>query len=355
MAIAFHIDVTLQQLALRYFPMLSVENNELVRKELETLRPTENPAFLGRNSMAPDFKGIVDWINSLPLTLEQLRGKVILVDFWTYSCINCVRTLPYLKKWYEAYKDKGFVIVGVHTPEFEFEKNKNNVQDAVNRFGITYPVGLDNNYKTWLNYNNHYWPAHYLIDQNGIVRQTHFGEGAYDQTENAIRILLGLAPEIEKAEHLAAKPQTPEIYLGSERGRAYSTEIKLIKNQIADYDFKEKLAADEIGLKGRWFADAQFIRSENDSAQLVLNFIANRVYLVLSSPAQKSIEILLDGKPVPEKYHTADTNQEGKLKVHEARMYDILNLKGDNGRHTLTLTFPKDISAYAFTFGSGEK
>lgn len=356
-AIAFHFDVVLQQIALNYFPMLSVENSEVVKKELEKINPLSNPSFAPseNKSQAPDFVGIVEWINSAPLSLADLRGKVVLVDFWTYSCINCVRTLPYLKKWYDDYKDKGFVIVGVHTPEFEFEKNSANVKDAVKRFGINYPVALDNNYKTWQNYNNRYWPAHYLIDQNGKVIQTHFGEGKHGETENAIRLLLSLSPETEKAETAVTRATTPETYLGYERARAYTSEIKIMKNQIADYSFTQNLDANKIGLKGRWFAAPQFIRSESDGAQLDLNFIANRVYLVMNSTSEALVEILLDGRPLPEKYRTADMNSDGKLRVNKARMYDILDLKGDYGRHQLTLIFPKEVSAYAFTFGSDDK
>ncbi|HEX2978567.1 MAG TPA: cytochrome c biogenesis protein DipZ [Candidatus Babeliales bacterium] len=357
-AIAFHLDdVVFRWVELNYFPTVSIENSETIKKELEKINPLSNPEFLPsqKKSQAPDFIGISQWINSAPRTLADLRGKVVLVDFWTYSCINCVRTFPYLKKWYSDYKDKGFVIIGVHTPEFEFEKKSANVKDAVTRFGITYPVALDNHYKTWQNYNNRFWPAHYLIDQNGIVVQTHFGEGNYVETENAIRRLLGLSPEEEKPEKTSGGAQTPETYLGYDRARAYSPEIKIIKNQTVDYSFTEKLGANHIGLKGQWFADGEFIRSERDGAQLDLNFIANRVYLVMDSTSEAFVEILLDGQPVPEKYRTVDMDTNGKLRVNQARMYDILDLKGDYGRHQLTLIFPKDVSAYAFTFGSGEK
>ncbi|HVY55159.1 MAG TPA: cytochrome c biogenesis protein CcdA, partial [Thermodesulfobacteriota bacterium] len=173
---------------------------------------------------APDFSGIATWINSKPLTMKELRGKVVLIDFWTYSCINCIRTLPYIKSWDEKYRDDGLVIVGVHSPEFEFEKNADNVRKAVASNGIEYPVALDNNFDTWRNFNNRYWPAHYLIDREGRVVYTHFGEGKYDVTENNIRFLLGLEGDMEKGRSMPAPystNQTPETYLGYERADSY--------------------------------------------------------------------------------------------------------------------------------------
>jgi len=357
LAIAFHVDVVLQQFTVHYFPMLNVENNQLLNKELMALNQPQNPSFSfegNKKPQAPDFVGISEWINSPALSMEDLRGHVVLIDFWTYSCINCVRTLPHLKQWYATYRDLGFVIVGVHTPEFEFEKIPENVKNAVTRFGITYPVALDNKYQTWQRYNNHYWPAHYLVDQNGIVQYHHFGEGNYAETENAIRTLLGLEQITTTAAPEAVGPLTPETYLGYERGSQYQTGMALKYDQIAVYDYQEPLAPDHVGLKGSWFVDAQFIRAEGTS-RLDLNFMANRVYLVMSSPTPQLIAVLLDDQPVPAKYYTADINKRGQILVHEARMYDILDLKGENGRHKLTLQFPNGVQPYVFTFGKGEK
>lgn len=352
LAIAFHFDVILQQIALKYFPMINIENNESVKKELEKLKPNKNQNHANSENIAPDFVGISDWINSQPLEIEKLRGKVVLVDFWTYSCINCVRTLPYIKEWYEKYKDQGFIIIGIHTPEFEFEKSLSNVQNAVNRFGIKYPVGLDNNYKTWINYDNHYWPAHYLIDQGGLIRYKHFGEGAYLETENAIRNLLDLTPLHEKEkEQINFKEITPEIYLGYERATNYALEITLTRDQTNNYDYKDKLSNDKIGLKGSWLVTSQSIQSKSDNSILDLNFIANKVYLVMKSAEPILVTVLIDNELVPKKYYTADMNKNGQIKVNEARMYNILDLKGDNGRHKLTLKIPQNVSLYAFTFG----
>lgn len=356
-AIAFHFDVVLQQVSAQLFPMITIENSPIVRKELEQLRKASNMNFFdimpGTN--APDFAGITAWINTQPLTMEQLRGKVVLIDFWTYSCINCVRTFPYLKKWYADYYDKGFVIVGVHTPEFEFEKSVTNVQDAARRFNLIYPIALDNEYKTWQNFNNRYWPAHYLIDQKGIVRYIHFGEGEYVNTENQIRSLLGLPP-ITQAETIElAKAQTPEIYLGYSRATHYQPEQQLKFNTEAQYAYTGPLANDQVALQGKWLITSEFIQSKDNSAVLDLNFVANRVYLVMTAPAKSTVHVLLDDKPLSKKYYTPHMNDADELMVSEPGMYEVMDLKGDNGRHKLTLQIPDGVSLYAFTFGSGEK
>lgn len=358
LAIAFHFDTVLQQFAIKYFPMITVDSNEAVKKELETLQKEPRIGAFSNSAPgahAPDFVGISQWFNSPPLTLEQLKNKVVLIDFWTYSCINCVRTSPYLKDWYEKYKDKGFVIVGVHTPEFEFEKNPANVQEAIKRFGINYPVALDNHFSTWQAYHNRYWPAHYLIDQNGIISYVHFGEGEYLKTENSIRSLLGLPEISEKQSREPIKPQSPETYLGIARASQYHPDIRLQANATNVYDYKGRLADDQVGLHGSWYIADESITAKSDDARLDINFIANRVYLVMSAPSPSLIEVLLDGKPVDKKYYTVDMNESGKIPVKDSRMYDILDLKGDNGRHVLTINVPKDVSLFVFTFGSGEK
>ncbi len=358
LAIAFHVDVILQQFTLNYFPMITFEDTSLIKKELEkvVIKEVNNPLGGILESQAPDFVGIADWINTEPLSLTTLRGKVILVDFWTYSCINCVRTLPVLKQWYADYKDKGFVLVGVHTPEFAFEKNIKNVQDAVKRFGIEYPVALDSNYETWRAYNNRYWPAHYLIDQQGAIKERHFGEGGYQETENAIRALLGLGAKgmVETPIQLR-KAQTPELYLGFARAQQYQTSPAIQQNQKIDYSYQEPLANDYIGLKGAWYVTPEYIKSEGDMSRMDLNFIANRVYLVMQSDEPRAVHVMFDNEEVAHNYHSVDMNEQGEILVHEARMYDILDLRGDNGRHTLSLLMPSGVSAYAFTFGTEEQ
>ena len=335
--LTFHVDVVLQQLAIKYFPMVTVEDRPIVRQELAKLQTTSDFAKAidrGEKVAAPNFVGISSWINSPPLSIDQLKGKVVLVDFWTYSCINCIRSLPYITSWYDKYKDQGFVVVGVHTPEFAFEKDKENVLDATKRLNIHYPVALDNDYATWEAYGNHYWPAHYLIDQKGIVQETHFGEGAYGETENAIRHLLGLAPIVAKEEKINMRPISPETYLGLERAIPNNPNVQL---------------------SGNWKHEEEKIVAESDDATLTLHFLATRVYLVLGGTSDKPIQVSLDGQPVSKEFMTPDMTANGSIFVKEPRKYDMIDLQGHYGNHTLTLHFPKGIEAYAFTFGDEPK
>lgn len=360
----YNFEVALQQFTIKYVPSIQVENNPLVEQELAKLRPASPFAQktvssgsgeqLPKIAGAPEIVGITKWINSDPITLNQLRGKVVLIDFWTYSCINCIRTFPYLKDWYKKYKDKGLVIIGIHTPEFEFEKDPDNVKMATERFGILYPVTLDNNYKTWQAYSNNYWPAHYLIDQDGIIRDVHFGEGKYMETENNIRSLLGMAPVAGKEEVKPSRPLTHETYLGYGRADSYQPSISIKRNESATYDYSPPLEHDHVGLKGKWKVSKENITSQGDDSELTLNFIATRVYLVMDSEASHQVEVLLDGVVLPKKYYTGDMNDKGEIMVQEARKYDVVNLKGDYGHHQVTLKIPKGVSAYAFTFGDVE-
>ena len=355
--IIFHADIFIQEQVAQFFPTITLENNPLVHKELSMLKKQELPTPVrpepveGNERQAPELVGITDWINSKPLTLAQLKGKVVLLDFWTYSCINCIRTLPHITEWYDAYKRKGLDIIGIHTPEFAFEKNKKHVEDAIKRFNITYPIALDNDYKTWRAYDNHYWPAHYLINQNGIIVKTHFGEGNYVEMENAIRALLNIPPCKKTEECAFAKTVTPETYLGFERADRYQPELHVQKNVPATYQSTQPLGDDQVGLVGTWTIAADHIHSEKNNGEIILNFIARHVYLVMQSDKTQHINVLLDGKPIPEKYWGADANKNGNIEINKPRMYEILNLKEDYGRHTLTLQCPSDIDAYVFTFG----
>jgi cytochrome c biogenesis protein CcdA/thiol-disulfide isomerase/thioredoxin len=351
-AIMFHADIIIQEHIAHLFPTIAVENSPFLHKELNMLYKKNSPESIESKIHAPELVGISDWLNSKPLTLAQLRGKVVLVDFWTYTCINCIRTLPHVTQWYNDYKNKGLEIIGVHTPEFAFEKNKFHVENAIKRFNISYPVALDNDYKTWQAYNNHYWPAHYLIDQNGIIVKTHFGEGNYTEMENAIRMLLHIPPLKKQGDFIPRKPITQETYLGFERADRYHPSLQIQKNKAASYQLVEPLVDDQVGLTGNWTITQDCIKSETDSTLLKLNFIANHVYIVMQSDTPQLITVLLDDKPVPQKYYSRDMNAEGKILVHEPRMYEVINLKNDYGRHTLTLQCQKGINAYVFTFGS---
>lgn len=336
-AIAFGADIIIQEKIAHWFPSITIEQNTLLDKELNMLRESEGMSPM---MSAPEIVGISSWLNSEPLTLSELKGKVVLLDFWTYSCINCIRTLPHVKQWYESYKNYDFTIIGIHTPEFAFEKSVNNVENAIKRFGITYPVALDNDYQTWRAYNNHYWPAHYLIDQSGTIVKTHFGEGNYVEMEDAIRALLNMPPS-KKAEELETKKTlTPETYLGFERGDHYHPSLQVQKNIPATYKTIGTLGDNEVGLQGIWTIQDDCIISNSNTSTLELNFTATHVYLVLQSDQPKEIIIHLDGKVMPD-----------KIVIHDARMYEILDLKNDYGRHTLKLECPEGIKAYVFTFG----
>jgi cytochrome c biogenesis protein CcdA/thiol-disulfide isomerase/thioredoxin len=335
-ALAFHLDMKLQLQVSTLIPPILIEDNPWVREALGQLQEGKGPApEVGKK--APELEGIVNWINSPPLSLMKLKGKVILVDFWTYSCINCLRTLPFIKEWYEKYKDKGFVVIGVHTPEFEFEKDPGNVAQAVSRLHVSYPIAQDNYYATWEAYHNHYWPADYLIDQNGILRHIHFGEGDYGKTENAIRALLGLpAIQVTEASRVARR-LTPETYLGWERGKSYTKDNPVLPDQSGIYNYTSPLQENQVGLKGRWKVEKEKIVSDSDESYLDLHFLAKNVYLVLSGSSKKPVEVFLDGKQVNTFYLKGD------------QKYDIV--KTVYGSHQLSLKIPAEVSAYAFTFG----
>lgn len=362
--LTFNFEVALQQFATKYIPSFQIENNATVQEQLNKLRP-ESPFSqqeieslkkqqgqqLPKIAKAPEIAGIFGWINSGPLTVASLKGQVVLVDFWTYSCINCIRTFPYLTRWYDQYKDKGLVIIGVHTPEFEFEKDLGNVKKATERFHILYPVALDNDYKTWQAFSNNYWPAHYLIDRQGIVRQVHFGEGGYMETENAIRDLLGMLPLTLEEKAIKSRRITPEIYLGTFRADHYQPGISIKPDETAFYGYQSPLEEDHVGLKGKWLVGDQKIASKSSTSVLDLNFIATRVYLVMDSSQSEAVSVFLDDVPLPPAYYTADMDDRGRILVREPRKYDVLNLKQAYGRHKLSLVVPEGVSVYAFTFG----
>ncbi|MGE3921150.1 MAG: cytochrome c biogenesis protein DipZ [Gammaproteobacteria bacterium] len=304
---------------------------------------------------APAIAGIDYWINSKPLKLSELKGKVVLIDFWTYSCINCIRTLPYLIDWDQKYRDKGLVIIGIHTPEFEFEKNRNNVESAVKAYHIEYPVAMDNQYVTWNNYRNHYWPAHYLINPNGEVVYVHFGEGEYDITENNIRYLLGLnaSPKIMKQSlsSEAYAKQTPETYLGYSRAENFSGKPNLKAAQATEYTFPAFLALHHWALDGKWYVAAENIVSVSKNAAIKLHFIGKKIFAVIgpSQDVSVSIKVLLNGKPVV--LGAGHDVKNSMLKVDMNNLYELLSFeKTTEGELTLIVTNPS-AKFYTFTFG----
>lgn len=292
---------------------------------------------------APEIAGIEHWINSAPLTSANLQGKVVLVDFWAYSCVNCVRTLPYLSAWNQKYRDKGLVIIGVHAPEFEFEKSPQNVERAVHKWHVDYPVALDNSLTTWKNFNNRYWPAHYLINQQGQVVYTHFGEGSYDVTENNIRQLLGLddMKQANQQEADNAEEQTPETYLGYARAAHYAGSNSLTPDNTHTYTAANALPLHHWTLQGDWKVESEHITSQSAGATLTLHFHAQNAYLVMGAPSGKpqQAELQLDGKPLP------------PLTVDAHTLYTLVKQETP-AEHTLTITATDaGLEAYAFTFG----
>jgi cytochrome c biogenesis protein CcdA/thiol-disulfide isomerase/thioredoxin len=311
----------------------AIEGNGQAKDQLAHLNGTKTTQHFVD---APDIQGISAWINSAPLTMQRLRGKVVLVDFWTYSCINCLRTLPYLKSWDARYRSDGLVILGVHSPEFAFEHSLGNVRAAVRRLGIHYPVALDNDFATWSAYQNMYWPADYLVDRQGHVRDAHFGEGDYTRTEHEIRTLLArpLPPPLDMADRTPTELRTPESYLGYERiGNYDGSPIR--PNRPAQYRFKASLGKDSFAYAGTWTVEKQRILA-GLGARLRFNFLAQSVHLVLTG--RGTVRVKLNGRPVRTVQVTAD------------KLYTLIMQKGAR-EGLLELAFTPGLSAYAFTFG----
>jgi cytochrome c biogenesis protein CcdA/thiol-disulfide isomerase/thioredoxin len=327
--------------------------------DVQKLAGTATPSHAGEKHWldkpypAPEFAGIDGWINSAPLKMSELRGKVVLVDFWTYSCINCVRTLPYITAWDAKYRDKGLVIIGVSAPEFEFEKNIDNVKAAVLKDGIHYPVALDNHLATWTNFANKYWPAHYLIDKAGRVVYLHYGEGDYDVTENAIRSLLGMNDKTQDNYTLEKfdADETRETYLGYARASGFSSNEIMHHDVVASYSLPEQVQKHGWALNGQWKIEPQKITAEEAGASLHLHFKARKVFLVMGSATGKAIPVTLrlNGKP-PGQYAGKDV-PEGKVSVTLNTIYELVDLKQlGEGEIEIKPDGP-GLEAYAFTFG----
>jgi cytochrome c biogenesis protein CcdA/thiol-disulfide isomerase/thioredoxin len=296
------------------------------------------------------------WMNSPPLTIEGLKGKVVLIDFWTYSCINCLRTLPYITAWDRKYRDKGLVIIGVHAPEFAFEKKPENVREAIARYGIRYPVMQDNDLATWENYDNRYWPAHYLIDRDGNVVYTHFGEGEYDTTENNIRVLLGseegmAAPDAEAAATPYDAGQTPETYLGLARATSMANVNEARVDQDASYHFPDNLAPDEWALQGDWRVGREKIVAAEAGASLRIRFRAQKLFLVLGSATGEPVKISLTLNGAPLGSSAGPDAPDGATIVKENRLYALVD-QGAFKEGLLEIRAEEPgLEAYAFTFG----
>ncbi|HEX4037616.1 MAG TPA: thioredoxin family protein [Acidobacteriaceae bacterium] len=311
--------------------------------------------------------GATGWINSTPLTAADLKGKVVLVDFWTYSCINCLRSMPYVEAWAEKYKDSGLVVIGVHTPEFGFEQQLPNVQKAVQKFGVTFPVALDSKYAIWNAFHNDEWPADYFIDVHGKVRYVHFGEGNYDESERWIQKLLkqrspGPMPggvvdvQAQGVEAAADKTEmrSPETYIGYARAMQFASPggIKRGKEQL--YAAPSHPALNQWGFAGQWVDYEQGAVLKSDSGKIVFRFHARDLHLVLGPPADgKTIRfrVTIDGQ-TPGENHGVDTDADGNGVVTGYRLYQLVRLRDTVKDHIFTIEFlDPGVQAFSFTFG----
>ena len=351
-AIVFNLDQTLQTRLGSYTTALQRHTEESVyaTKHLSTLRgaprgAAPKPTTAARSALpvylkAPNFVGISHWLNTpggRPLTIAGLHGKVVLVDFWTYSCINCLRTLPHLRALYTAYHKDGFEIVGVHTPEFAFEHVLSNVEVAVKRLDVTWPVALDNDYGTWSAWSNQYWPADYLVDQNGNVRAYTFGEGQYRRFEDDVRRLLDVGGRAANVPNRTPTEfRTPETYLGPERldpTRYVGT--KLVPDRAVTYQLARSVPQDDISYGGVWTLSGQ-AATAGPGARLDLHYHAVDVYIVLAGHGR--VAVTRNGKPLP------------SIDVDGAKLYTVLSSKTLTDA-VLRFAFPPGIRAYSFTFG----
>lgn len=333
--------------------------------------PAQRPyrSLLPVQGRLPSLDGAVAWLNSPPLSAEQLRGKVVLVDFWTYSCINCIRTLPYIRAWAEKYKDQGLVVIGVHTPEFAFEKKLDNVQKALGEFKLGFPVAVDSDFRIWRAFDNSYWPAIYLADAQGRIRYRHFGEGRYDTSEKAIQDLLkeaGAAPA-EQAVAVAVAPDAPGIQAAPDLARLGSDETYLGYRQASGFASRERLHPDTAGdytaaplglnqwsLSGSWRVGAEAATLQRAGGAIAYRFSARDLHLVLG-PAEDGkpvrFQVTVDGRP-PGDLHGADIDAAGNGSVSRTRLFQLVRQRGEVRERTFEVRFlDPGAMAYAFTFG----
>lgn len=307
---------------------------------------------------APNVHGISAWINSQPLSVPNLKGKVVLIDFWTYSCINCIRTIPYLNTWQSRYGSNGLVIIGVHTPEFQFEHNYTNVLNAVKRLGIKYAVALDNNYSTWDAYSNQYWPADYIIDKNGNVRYITYGEGGYNTTEQVIRELLQNASYVVTSNftNLTSSVNfsqigTPELYVGYAKARSpIGNSQGFAPGNVVNYAQQNITQNNTIYFSGQWYNAPDGMVAVNNS-RLFLVYRARNVNIVASGPS--SIVVKLDGKSLQSSYLGSDvqlSNGQAVANINSSRLYDIIYAPS-YGWHTVEIDAGPGFKLYTFTFG----
>ncbi|HUZ70792.1 MAG TPA: redoxin family protein [Candidatus Saccharimonadales bacterium] len=306
---------------------------------------------VGQRSPAPEFTGIDAWINSPPLSVSGLRGRVALIDFWTFSCVNCVRTIPHLQALYSAYRSRGFVIIGVHSPEFDFEKMYANVVAAVGRRGVTWPVAVDSEMATWNAYGNQVWPAEYLLDQRGRVTYVNLGEGNYVQTDSAVASLLGASVRPMPSSTSASNQLTPELYVGSARGQLGDGEAYGPMGQPTEYvDPGPPQAHDQVQITGTWSDHGQYLESDTPGHVRLL-FRATDVFVVMGSSGGQplNVSVTLDVAAVPTALSGAAVPA-SEVSVSRQDLYALL--RGITpGYHLIDLTVPAGLQLYTFTFG----
>jgi cytochrome c biogenesis protein CcdA/thiol-disulfide isomerase/thioredoxin len=314
----------------------------------------------------PALDGAVQWLNSEPLTTESLKGKVVLVDFWTYSCINCLRSIPYVRAWAQKYRDHGLVVIGVHAPEFAFERDVNNVRKAISTFKIDYPVAIDNDYKIWQAFENEYWPAHYFIDASGNIRHHHFGEGGYAESELVIQKLLAEAGQRDvpggtvavsasgaEAASAAADVKSPETYLGYDRSNRFVSPEGVVQDRAHAYAAAEPQLNDWY-LTGNWTIGPERATLNEPDGSIVYRFHARDLHLVLGPSTEGApirFRVTIDGKP-PASAHGMDVDENGEGTVTGQRLYQLIRDTGAIADHTFEIHFlDRGVQAYAFTFG----
>jgi thiol-disulfide isomerase/thioredoxin len=307
------------------------------------------------------------WLNSPPLSFRQLRGRVVLVDFWDYTCVNCIRTLPYVQAWHERYQSLGLTVIGVHTPEFMFAQYESNVERSLLEFGLTYPIVVDSNREIWKAFANRYWPTKYLLDHDGYLRYGHFGEGGYRECEQTIqglihevdakRALPAIMEPLREEDHPGAVCYRPsgELYLGHRRGKI-GNEGGFMEDQVGDYEFAGEVEENFFYANGRWASTAEYFEAAEEGLHsLKLLYEASTVNLVMASPRGGSAEVLLlqDRKPITRNQATKDTRfraaGESYVVVDSARMYFLVD-NHEFGEHELELVCTPGVAAFAFTF-----
>jgi thiol-disulfide isomerase/thioredoxin len=308
----------------------------------------------------PSFEGATGWLNSEPLDLAELRGHVVLVDFWTLTCINWLRTEPYVRAWSRAYRDDGLVVVGVHTPEFSFEHEIDRVRQATKERAIDYPVALDNDYGIWRAFDNHYWPALYFVDSDGVIRDHHFGEGRYEQSERVIQQLLGVDRGLVPATGVGVEAEadwdqlgTPETYLGYARGEHFASPDDPAYGARHGYQLPERLPVNHWALAGDWTIGEEKVLLNEAGGSIAYRFQARDAHLVLSSGAGEPIpfRVLVDGD-APGPAHGVDVDEDGTGVLRDGRLYQLVRQPGPVRERTVEITFREPgAEAYVFTFG----